>query len=229
MSKDALILTLIGTAIIAALLSTTTSTTTISLFGGILSLPLSPIANVWALNVTGTEGPDTLTGTAEKDTIRGYGGADMISGLEGNDQIRSDGGDDTIHGNDGRDRIRGDRGNDVIFGNDGNDMLIAGPGNDSLTGGPGKDTFNCGEGIDTVMDFDPVINDTVMASCENTNPLSTADEDAAINISSNLPEEQAADDIPINPFNISLLEEENGESKMIANTMMTMAMMKREE
>ena len=229
MSKDALILTIIGTAIIAALLSITTSTTTISLFGGILSLPSSPLVDVWALNVTGTEEPDTLTGTAEKDYIRGYRGGDMISGLEGNDQIRGDGGNDTIHGGDGRDRIRGDRGNDVIFSDDGNDMLIAGPGDDSLTGGPGKDTFNCGEGNDIVMDFDPVINDTVMASCETTNPPSTADEDAAINISSNLPEEQAADDIPINPFNISLLEEENGESKMIANTTMTMAMMKREE
>src|SRR5215216_6719790 len=224
MSKEVLVLTIIVTAVLAALLSTTAT----SRFGRILSIS-SPIANVWALNVTGTEGPDTLTGTAEQDNIRGFGGDDMISGLEGGDKIRGGDGDDTVHGNEGRDRIRGDKGNDVIFGDDGNDMLIAGPGNDSLTGGPGKDTFNCGEGIDTVMDFDPVINDTVMASCENTNPLSTADEDAAINISSNLPEEQAADDIPINPFNISLLEEENGESKMIANTMMTMAMMKREE
>ena len=46
------------------------------------------LTNVWALNVTGTEGPDTLTGTAEKDSIYGYGGDDMISGLDAGDQIR---------------------------------------------------------------------------------------------------------------------------------------------
>src|SRR3954453_11134245 len=101
MSKEILILTTIGTLAIIALLSTTA----ISRFGGILSLPL-PIANVWALNVTGTEGPDTLKGTADKDIIRGYGGNDIISGFSGNDAIRGGKGDDTIHGDDGRDRIR---------------------------------------------------------------------------------------------------------------------------
>ena len=163
MSKEVLILSIIVTAVLTALLSTTGE----SRFGGML-LPSSPIVNVWALNITGIEGPDMLTGTAEKDTIRGYGGDDIISGLGGNDQIRGDSGDDTIHGDEGRDRIRGDNGNDVLFGDDGNDLLIAGPGDDKLTGGPGKDTFNCGEGNDTVIDVDRVVNDTVMASCENT-------------------------------------------------------------
>jgi Ca2+-binding RTX toxin-like protein len=176
MSKGLLMLTIIGTAIITA----TLSTTTISLFGGILSLPSSSssssslVVNVWAVNVTGTPEPDTLTGTAERDTIRGYEGDDIISGLDGNDQLRGDSGADTIHGDNGRDRIRGDKGNDVLFGDDGNDVLIAGPGDDKLTGGPGKDTFNCGEGMDTVADFDRVINDTVMASCENIGPSSSS-------------------------------------------------------
>jgi Ca2+-binding RTX toxin-like protein len=167
-----LILTIIGTAaIITVLLSATTT----SRFGEIiLSLPPSPIANVWALNVTGTPGPDMLTGTADRDTIRSYGGDDIISGLDGNDQLRGDSGADTIHGDNGRDRIRGDKGNDVLFGDDGNDVLIAGPGDDKLTGGSGKDTFNCGEGMDTVADFDRVINDTVMASCENIGPASSS-------------------------------------------------------
>jgi aldose sugar dehydrogenase len=185
--KGVLMLTIIGIAIITIFLSMTA----IPLFGGILSLPSSsPVVNVWALNVTGTQGDDTLTGTPQQDTIRGYGGDDIISGLARGDKIRGDGGDDTIHGNDGRDRIRGDRGNDMIFGDDGNDVLIAGPGNDTLTGGPGKDTFNCGEGVDTVKDFDPAENDSMTAPCENTNsfsPPSIAGGNVSINAS---PEQQ---------------------------------------
>jgi Ca2+-binding RTX toxin-like protein len=188
MSKGLLMVTIIGTAIITA----TLSTTTISLFGGILSLPSSsPVVNVWALNVTGTPEPDTLTGTAERDTIRGYEGDDIISGLDGNDQIRGDAGADTIHGDAGRDRIRADNGKDVIFGDDGNDILIGGRSNDTLAGGPDKDTFNCGEGTDTVTDFDPVINDTVMASCENISSSSSSST-------------TTSDDITKNPFNLPL-------------------------
>jgi Ca2+-binding RTX toxin-like protein len=165
MSKEVLILTIFGIAIIAALLSTTT----ISVYDGILSLPL-PVANVWALDINGTGEADTLTGTMQKDVIRGRGGDDMISALEGNDQIRGDAGVDTIHGDNGRDRIRGDRGNDVMFGDAGNDILIAGPGDDSLTGGPGKDTFNCGEGIDMAIDFNPAEDDDMPVECENISP-----------------------------------------------------------
>jgi Ca2+-binding RTX toxin-like protein len=198
MSKGLLMLTIIGTAIITA----TLSTTTISLFGGILSLPSSSssssslVVNVWAVNVTGTPEPDTLTGTAERDTIRGYEGDDIISGLDGNEQIRGDAGADTIHGDAGRDRIRADNGKDVIFGDDGNDILIGGRSNDTLTGGPGKDTFNCGKGIDTVTDFDLVINDTVMASCENISSSS----------SPSSPSSTTTDDITKNPFNLPLVQ-----------------------
>jgi Ca2+-binding RTX toxin-like protein len=189
MSKRLLILTIIGIAIITALLSTTT----ISLFGGILlSLPSSPVVNVWALNITGTQGDDTLDGTAEKDYIYGYGGNDIISGLEGGDRIRGGKGDDTIHGDQGNDRIRAGSGNDLIFGDDGNDVLIAGRGNDTLTGGPGKDTFNCGEGIDTVTDASTAENDNVTATCENTSS------------SSSPPPPSTTDDITKNPFNLPL-------------------------
>ena len=172
MSIEILILTIIGIAIITEILSTTA----ISLFGGILSLP-SPVANVWALNVTGTEGPDKLTGTAEKDSIYGYGGDDMISGLDAGDQIRGGKGVDTIHGDKGNDRIRGGSGNDMIFGDDGNDVLIAGRGDDTLTGGPGKDTFNCGVGIDTVTDFNATEGGDILTNstaCENISHSSTS-------------------------------------------------------
>jgi aldose sugar dehydrogenase len=162
------------------------STIAILLFGGILSLS-SPEAKVWALNVTGTEGPDRLNGTAEKDYIYGYGGADIISGLEAGDQIRGGNGDDTIHGDKGNDRIRAGSGNDMIFGDDGNDVLIAGRGDDTLTGGSGKDIFNCGEGNDTVTDASTADNDNVTATCENTNSFSPSPSTADVNVSINAP------------------------------------------
>jgi Ca2+-binding RTX toxin-like protein len=186
MSKEILILTIIGIAIITAILSTTA----ISLFDGILSIS-SPVANVWALNVTGTEGDDTLTGTTEKDYIYGFAGNDKISGLDAGDQIRGGNGDDTIDGDKGNDRIRAGSGNDMIFGDDGNDVIIAGRGDDTLTGGPGKDTFNCGEGIDTVTDASTAENDNVTATCENTSSSST-------------PPPSTTDDITRNPFNLPL-------------------------
>jgi len=206
MSKEVLILTIIGTTIITSLLSTTGT----SRYGGILSLPLFPVVNVWALNVTGTEGPDTLTGTAEKDYIYGYGGDDRISGLEEDDRIRGGKGDDTIHGDDGRDRILGGSGNDVIFGDDGNDVLIGGPGDDTLTGGLGKDTFRCGEGNDTVMDFnraEDTINATA-AGCENMIPSSSpTTEDTDIDAPT---KQLETDDTTKNIFNIPL-DQEDGE------------------
>ena len=209
MSKEVLILTIVGTTIIVAVLSTTV--TMASVFDdGILSV-LSPLPNIWALNVSGTPGPDTLTGTAESDTIRGYGGDDIISGLEGNDHNLGGMGNDTIHGNRGHDRIRAGVGDDLIFGDSGNDKLFGGPDDDTLTGGPGKDSFNCRDGDDTVIDFDPAKNETISANCENISNVTTIDEVFAVNIPHpNLSEEQSADDIPITPFNVPILEEENG-------------------
>lgn len=213
MSKEVLILTTVGTTIIIAVLSNTVTMTSV-FEDGLLSVP-SLLPNVWALNVTGTQASDTLTGTNKSDNIRGHGEDDIISGLEGNDHIIGDMGDDTIHGDRGSDRMRGGEGDDLIFGDSGNDKLFGGPGDDSLTGGPGSDTFNCGDGDDTVTDYNPAKNETVSANCENINNVTTTnDEDVAINIPPpNLPqaEEQAADDIPISPFNFPLLEEENGE------------------
>src|SRR5829696_5745361 len=224
MSKEVLILTIIGaTTIIVALLSTM-MTLTLVFDNGVLSVQ-SPLPKVWALNVTGTQASDTLTGTNKSDNIRGHGEDDMIFGLEGNDHIIGDMGDDTIHGDRGSDRMRGGEGDDLIFGDSGNDKLFGGPGDDSLTGGSGRDTFNCGDGDDTVTDYNPAKNETVSANYENT-VNTTNDEDVAINIPPpNLPqeEEQAADDITISPFNFPLLEEEKKmEKKMIAKKMTMM-------
>jgi hypothetical protein len=47
----------------------------------LISLLLSPgisipITTVWALNITGTQGPDILYGTPADDNIRGHGAGD---------------------------------------------------------------------------------------------------------------------------------------------------------
>src|SRR5918995_2431660 len=218
MSKEVLMLAIIiiiGTTTITALLLTNT----ISLVGQILPLP--SITTVWALNVTGTQDSDTLTGTNKSDNIRGHGEDDMISGREGNDRISGDMGDDTIHGDRGHDRIRAGEGDDLIFGDSGNDKLFGGPDDDTLIGGPGKDSFNCGDGDDRVTDYDPAKNETISANCENISNVTTIAEDFAVNIPpSDLPEEeeeQAADDIPISPFNVPILEEENGKLAFLNN------------
>jgi Ca2+-binding RTX toxin-like protein len=203
MSKEVLML---------ALIIIGTTTTTAILLSGTISpigqiLPVPSLTTVWALNVTGTPGPDTLTGTADKDYIYGYGGDDVISGLEAGDQIRGGEGDDTIHGDKGNDRIRGGTGKDVIFGDDDNDILIGNRGNDTLTGGPGKDTFNCGVGIDTVTDFNATEGGDILTNstaCENISHSSTSDSTA---INTLIP---SAEDFVPNSFNLPL-DGENGD------------------
>src|SRR5215204_3892548 len=192
MSKEALILIIVGITIIVAVLSTTVTMTSV-FDDGVLSV-LSPLPTVWALNVTGTQESDTLTGTNRSDNIRGHGEDDIIYGLEGNDYILGGMEDDTIHGDRGSDRMRGGEGDDLIFGDSGNDKLFGGPGDDSLRGGFGRDTFNCGDGDDTVTDYNPAKNETISTNCENINNVTTIDEeDIAINIPPpNLPQEEEA-------------------------------------
>ncbi|HZC50374.1 MAG TPA: calcium-binding protein [Nitrososphaeraceae archaeon] len=219
MSKEDLILIIVGITIIVAVLSSTTVTMTSVFDDGVLSV-LSPLPTVWALNITGTQESDTLTGTNKSDNIRGHGGDDIISGLEGNDYILGGMEDDTIYGDRGNDRIRAGEGDDLIFGDSGNDKLFGGPNDDTLTGGPGKDSFNCGDGDDRVTDYDPAKNETISANCENISNVTTIAEDFAVNIPPpDLPEEeeQATDDIPISPFNVPILEEENGKLAFLNN------------
>ncbi len=59
MSKEALILIIVGTTIIVAVLSTTLTMTSVVDDDGILSV-LSSLPTVWALNITGTQESDTL-------------------------------------------------------------------------------------------------------------------------------------------------------------------------
>lgn len=83
------------------------------------------------MEITGTNGSDTLAGTAGDDVINGLGGFDSITGGAGDDVI--DGGADG-------DFIEGGTGSDTIHGGDGADNLYDnGDGSDTLRGGAGAD------------------------------------------------------------------------------------------
>lgn len=89
------------------------------------------------LNVTGTNGNDSLNGTGFFDYIRGRDGNDVINGGAGDD------------------RLRGDDGDDAIFGDDGDDRLEGRDGDDRLEGGAGSDNYrySLGEGADLIEEF----------------------------------------------------------------------------
>jgi Ca2+-binding RTX toxin-like protein len=76
--------------------------------------------------------------------ISGTNGNDSIDGTPGGDGVNGNGGDDTINGGDGGDAIGGDAGNDWVAGGNGDDFIDGSSGNDTLVGGAGADTFNFG-------------------------------------------------------------------------------------
>jgi Ca2+-binding RTX toxin-like protein len=96
-----------------------------------LSAP-AVVVFVFADNIQGTSGDDTLNGIDEADTTNGFEGNDLIFGEGGDDTLDGGKGDDEIHGGDGDDEIKD--GNDdppyqtVDFGN----KVYGGSGNDNL-------------------------------------------------------------------------------------------------
>lgn len=82
-----------------------------------------------ALNITGSNGVDTITGGGQADTLKGGAGNDIIGGGAGNDTIEGGDGDDTITG---------------------------GAGADTLTGGAGVDTFVFANGDSTAATLDKI-------------------------------------------------------------------------
>ncbi len=118
-------------------------------FGGAnFSEGARPDGSPGGLDVTGTDGIDSITGMRLDDLLRGGGGDDQLGGALGND---------TLHGDAGNDRLDGGEGNDVLLGGEGGDRLDGGAGNDRLEGGAGSDnlldtagdnTLDGGEGND---------------------------------------------------------------------------------
>ncbi|PYG88397.1 Ca2+-binding RTX toxin-like protein [Ruminiclostridium sufflavum DSM 19573] len=97
------------------------------------------VIHTMGLNVSGTDGDDTLKGlNGENDVISGGLGNDTITGYSGNDTLT------------------GGEGNDKLYGQEGNDLLDGGTGNDYLEGASGNDTYVFGAnwGQDTIYDYD---------------------------------------------------------------------------
>jgi Bacterial Ig domain/RTX calcium-binding nonapeptide repeat (4 copies) len=110
-------------------------------FAGLLSMmmimPSGPVlVFVFAENIDGTPGDDTLNGTPEADTINGF---------EGNDIILGEGGDDTLDGSKGDDEIRGGDGNDGIKDGNADDYHTSRiDGGNKMYGGSGNDNIDVG-------------------------------------------------------------------------------------
>lgn len=92
------------------------------------------------LNITGTNGPDTL---------RGGGGDDTINGLGGNDDLDGGNGDDSIDGGADNDTLTGGFGNDTLAGGDGDDRII-GSWRERDIGSAELNEVSGGEGDDTI-------------------------------------------------------------------------------
>lgn len=67
-----------------------------------------------SLNLSLTDGIDTLIGTAKADGLTGTAGRDSIKGLAGNDALVGNTGNDTLYGDAGKDVLNGGTGQDVF-------------------------------------------------------------------------------------------------------------------
>jgi Ca2+-binding RTX toxin-like protein len=90
-----------------------------------ISAPM--VVVVYAANIQGTPGDDTLNGTPNADTINGLEGNDKLFGKTGNDILDGDEGSDEMHGGNGNDQIND--GNDEA---DATNKVYAGSGNDNI-------------------------------------------------------------------------------------------------
>lgn len=110
----------------------------------------------WALDLVGTDGPDTLRGTNEADNLLGKSGNDVLLALGGKDNLLGQKGKDwTLGGNEhrpfgGDKNMVGGPGNDGVQGGLGADTLLGGPGNDFVHGDNGSDRAMGAEGRDYI-------------------------------------------------------------------------------
>jgi len=114
-------------------------------------------SGVFAGNIYGGTGDDTLVGGVANDKIYGENdndilvgnaGDDLLDGGSGDDVLRGGDGNDTLTGGAGIDTLRGHQGDDVLDGGTENDDLRAGAGDDTLLGGDGDDSLRAGDGDD---------------------------------------------------------------------------------
>jgi Ca2+-binding RTX toxin-like protein len=94
----------------------------------LLMMPSSLILVVFAANIDGTSGDDTLNGTPKADTINGFDGNDKLFGKAGNDALDGGNGDDEIYGGPGNDKIKDANDEPIWFGN----KVYGGSGDDNI-------------------------------------------------------------------------------------------------
>ena len=98
----------------------------ILMVGATISAPM--VAVVYAANIQGTPGDDTLNGTPKADTINGLDGNDKLFGKSGDDALDGGNGDDEIYGGPGNDEIKDVNDVAIWFGN----KVYGGSGDDNI-------------------------------------------------------------------------------------------------
>jgi Ca2+-binding RTX toxin-like protein len=95
----------------------------------------------WAINMVGTNGPDTLRGTNGDDNLIGNGGNDRLFARNGRDNLLGGPGKDCLFCTiqTGPNEIHAFAGDKNLFGGPGNDFVWAGEGADNALGGEGND------------------------------------------------------------------------------------------
>lgn len=137
-----------------------TTSTTAAVLLVITLTATTGLINVWAANLIGTSGPDTLEGTDEDDFIDGRGGNDIITDGLGSDEVFGGRGDDRIElegtgdsssdTEDNQDVADGERGDDnividadtgfiVVHGGSDDDFIRGIHGNGEIYGDSGRD------------------------------------------------------------------------------------------
>ncbi|MGG7607351.1 DUF4214 domain-containing protein [Massilia sp. BKSP1R2A-1] len=105
-----------------------------------------------AVNLSGTDGDDTLEGSDHADTISGLAGKDTLYGYGGNDALDGGDGDDIMLGGDGNDSLWGGAGDDQLNGGAGDDTLNGDAGRNTMSGGEGNDTLSASPGSSGTLD-----------------------------------------------------------------------------
>lgn len=108
------------------------------------------LGNQGSDRIIGFRGDDTLYGGKDNDSIFGDNSNDIIFGDLGDDFLNGNKNDDNVNGGDGDDTVYGGRNNDTVTGDNGEDSVFGDLGNDFVNGNEGDDNVNGGEGNDSV-------------------------------------------------------------------------------
>ena len=132
----------------------------------LLLTTVTGFVSVWAANLFGTSGPDTLVGTDKDDSIYGLGGNDKISDGLGSDKVYAGSGDDTIK-LEGTGDTQNTGAQDVVYGERGRDNIDAQSSDGAfllIYGGDDEDTINGGHQLNRGQIYAGSGNDIITTS-----------------------------------------------------------------